>query len=73
MEVRICIVELKSYMRLLGPGNPAGSRMVVLVGNAKHRRWRYLGGLILGVAGHPLAQSDERVFLPAGHGIGQLA
>ena len=29
--------------------------------------------LFLGVTDHPLAQADEWVFVPARHGVGQLA
>jgi hypothetical protein len=32
-----------------------------------------VSALVLGVAYHALAQPDERVFVPAGHGVGQLA
>ena len=32
-----------------------------------------LCGLFRGAAEHPLAQSDELVLMPAGHGTGQLA
>jgi hypothetical protein len=32
-----------------------------------------LSGLFPGAAEHPLAQLDEPVLVPAGHGVGQLA
>jgi hypothetical protein len=40
------------------------------------RHWELqlaLGGLLLGLVDHPLAQVDEGILLPCGHGIGQLA
>src|SRR6476646_5896894 len=43
-------------------------------GLVRRSRWRKLrrGGLVLGVASHPLAQPDERVLVSTGHRIRQL-
>jgi hypothetical protein len=40
------------------------------------RHWeltRALGGLLLGLVDHPLAEVDEGILLSCGHGVGQLA
>jgi hypothetical protein len=40
------------------------------------RHWELalaLGGLLLGVVDHPLAEVDEGILLSCGHGVGQLA